>query len=53
MLSRQGQPPNKRLKLTGVYRSRGIRMLFARVFSLLFNMGCAPAGVARRLSAIR
>ncbi len=45
--------PNKRLKLTGVDRSKGIGMLFTHVPPLSFYVGCASGRVARSLSAIR
>ncbi len=45
--------PNKRLKLAGADRSKGSGVLFARVHSLSFSIGCAGGRVARSLSAIR
>ncbi len=45
--------PNKRLKLTGGDRSKGIGVLFARVHWLSFGIRCACGRVARSLSAIR
>ncbi len=49
----RGAPPNKRLKLAGGDRYKGIGMLFARGHSLSFSIGCASGRVARSLSAIR
>jgi hypothetical protein len=47
------QPPNMRLKLTGVYRSKGSGVLCAGGHELALN-NTAPCGrVARSLSAIR
>ncbi len=46
-------PPNKRLKLTGVYRSKGSGVLCANGHELSFNDGCARGRVARSFSAIR
>ncbi len=45
--------PNKRLKLPGGGRSKGIGMLCASMHELSFNYGCAGGRVARSLSAIR
>jgi len=46
-------PPNKRLKLAGVDRSKGIGVLCAGAHELSFNDRCAGGRVARNLSAIR
>jgi hypothetical protein len=46
-------PPNKRLKLPGGDRSKGIRVLCAGAHELSFNTRCAGGRVARSLSAIR
>ena len=53
LLMTDAQLPNKRLKLTGGDRSKGIGMLFACAHSLSFSIGCAGGRVARSLSAIR
>ena len=45
--------PNKRLKLAGGDRFRGIGVLCAGGHNLSFNDGCAGGRVARSLSAIR
>jgi len=47
------QVPNKRLKLTGADRSKGIGVLCPGVPKLSFNGGCAGGRLARSLSAIR
>jgi len=45
--------PNKRFKLTGGDRSKGIGVLCAGAHELSFNSGCARGRCARSLSAIR
>ncbi len=45
--------PNKRLKLTGGYRSKGSGVLCARAHRLTLKARCAGGLVARSLSAIR
>ena len=45
--------PNKRLKLAGADRSKGIGVLCARALELTFHHSCASGRVARSLSAIR
>jgi len=45
--------PNKRLKLTGGERLKGIGVLIASLLLLTFHVGCAGGGVARSLSAVR
>jgi len=45
--------PNKRLKLAGGDRLKGIGVLCAGAHELSFNDGCAGGRVARSLSAIR
>jgi hypothetical protein len=45
--------PNKRLKLSGGARSKGIEVLCAVVHQLTLKAGCAGGRVARSLSAVR
>jgi len=45
--------PNKRLKLAGGCRSKGIGVLRADGHQLTLNNSCAGGRVARSLSAIR
>ena len=45
--------PNMRLKLAGVYRSRGTGVLCAGAHELTLNDTARGGGVARSLSAIR
>ncbi len=47
------EPPNKRLKLTGVYRSKGSGVLCPSGHGLFVQHPCAGRRVARSLSAIR
>ncbi len=47
------QPPNKPLKLTGVYRSKGNGVLCPGLHGLFVQHPCAGGRVARSLSAIR
>jgi hypothetical protein len=46
-------PPNKRVKLTGGYRSKGNGVLCADVHEPSFNYTAHGERVARSLSAIR
>jgi len=46
-------PPNKRLKLTGGDRFKGIGVLCAGGHDISFSDRCAGGRVARSLSAIR
>ena len=47
------EPPNKRLKLPGVYRSKGSGVLCPSGHGLFVHYSSAGERVARSLSAIR
>ena len=49
----EGVPPNKRLKLAGVYRSKGSGVLYPWRGTDFVPSSCAGGPVARSLSAIR
>jgi len=49
----KGQPPNKRLKLTGGERINGSGVLCPGVHHVSFNDSAPSGRVARSLSAIR
>jgi len=48
-----GPPPNKRLKLAGVDRSKGSGVLCPGGHGLFVHYSCASGRIARSLSAIR
>ena len=52
-IDQAASPPNKRLKLAGVDRSKGNGVLCAGAHELSFNYKARGGRVARSLSAIR